>query len=363
MKFQIQVAICVLTLCLLPHPGFSQSAWTPPKGTYSLAISYQNNFTDRHSLSDGRQYLTVLGKKIYDIGSTRTQAAYVDLGYALTDKLSAGIDVPYMSSKYYSPKTFPEKPDGTPALSFGPHYFWEPGEASPGQKLIDNGDYHGGFQDIGFRIRYNVATNPFMITPFIQYSAPSHSYQFYSHAVYGNRVSEFQIGTFLGGFVSDKIYLHGAYGLGFPQKIIGISRIHHHMEFESGYFVNEKIKLFGLLHAQVTNGGNELTQDPSSYYKLPVIFEGFGFPSQCAAGLSPCGYTSNDQVMLHHLQTQRDSFLNMSAGMEYSLNPSMSVFGVFEHTLTNRNLHILKYGLTFGVSWGFGGKAQRPCHC
>lgn len=352
----------VFIICLTGQIVFGQSAWTPPKGTYSVAISYQNNFSDRHSFGDGRDYLVVFGQRITDNGRVRDQAVYADFGYAFTDKLAISFDVPYMTAKYDKPKTFPVKPDGTPISTFGPHYFWEPGQAFPGDILIDDGSYHGGIQDLTFRLRYNVATEPFMITPFLQYGVPSHSYPFYSHSVYGNHVAEFQIGSFLGGFLSDKIYLNGGYGFGIPQRILGISRHHHHMELESGYFVNEKIKVFGSLHGQVTQGGTDLTQDPASYNTLPVILEGFGFPAQFTE-LGKGGYTSADEMFLHHLQTQRDSFLNLSVGMEYSFNSSMSIFGVLEHTLTNRNLHVLKYGLTFGVSWGFGGPSQRPCHC
>src|SRR5262249_15487536 len=152
--------------------------------------SYQNNFSDRHSLGDGREYLVVFGQKIYDNGSLRTQAAYADLSYSFTDKLQVGIDIPYISSKYMKPETFPIGPNG-PISTFGPHYFWQQGQTGPPTLPIDNGTYNGGIQDLGFRARYNIATHPFMITPFIQYSAPSHGYQFYSHAAYGNRIAEF----------------------------------------------------------------------------------------------------------------------------------------------------------------------------
>jgi hypothetical protein len=334
-------AISLTCQCLV-----AQSAWTPPKGTYSVAISYQNNLDNAHSFVGGQQYLIQNGQKVYGIATIRTQAAYVDFGYAFTDKLSASFTIPYMTSKY----------DGT-----GPHLFYDPvtkAIANP----IDNGNYHGGIQDFGFRLRYNIATRPFMITPFLQYSVPSHDYPFYSHSVIGNHVSEFQIGSFLGSFLTDRIYLAGGYGLGFPQKILGISRIHHHMELEGGYFINEKIRTFGILHGQLTHGGIELIQDPSSYNSGPVLFEGFGLPVrylQTGKG----GYSSADPLFFHHLQIQKDTFLNLSVGTEYSFSSGLSAYGVLERTLTNQNLHVMKYGLTLGVAWGFNGRSQRPCHC
>lgn len=352
------VSICIAFQIGVPSCGFGQGAWIPPKGVGSFSISYQNNFSDRHSFGDGRDYLMVLGQKVTDNGGVRSQAAYLDFGYSFTDKLAVSFDLPYMQEKYLNPKTFPLGPDGLPNTGFGPHKFWDPSNPTiPPVALIDNQQYHGGFQNLGFRVRYNIATHPFMITPFLQYDVPSHAYPFYSHSVIGNRLAEFQIGTYVGGLVARNFYLSGGYGLGFPQRVLGISRTHHHLELEGGTFVTERIRAFGILHGQVTQGGTNLDQLPSSYNRGPVLFDGWGIPAH------PKGYTSADEMMLHHLQTQRDSFLNMSVGMQYSLTGGVDIYGVLEHTLTNRNLHILKYGLTFGVSWGFGGSPQRPCHC
>jgi hypothetical protein len=337
--------LCVLEVCIATF-GFAQSAWTPPKGTFSFAISYQNILDNAHSFAGGQQYLISNGEKVYGTATIRLQAAYADFGYAFTDKLFAGVSIPYMASKY----------DGT-----GPHVFYDPVTGNV-TNPIDNGNYHGGFQDLGFRLRYNIATRPFMITPFIQYSVPSHDYPFYSHSVIGNRIAEFQIGSFLGSFVTDHLYLAGGYGIGFPQRVMGVSRIHHHMEFEGGYFLNEKIRVFGILHGQATDGGLQLIQDPNSYNSGPVIFEGFGIPirfSETGKG----GYSSADPVFYHHLQIQHDSFLNAAIGSEYAFNNSLSAYGALERTLTNDNLHVQKYGLTLGVAWAFNGLSQRPCHC
>src|SRR4029078_13041409 len=100
-KISIAIIVSILSFAALAS---AQSAWTPPKGTYSLAISYQNNFSDRHSFGDGRDYPVVLGQKITDNGSTRNQSAYLDFGYAITDKLAIGFDIPYMAEKYDKPK-------------------------------------------------------------------------------------------------------------------------------------------------------------------------------------------------------------------------------------------------------------------
>lgn len=355
---RLSYAVCVSILCLVyqfsaPSSGFAQGAWVAPKGTGSIAVTYENNFDDGHSFGNGENYQIIHNQKITDGGRVRTQAIFLDLAYSITDRLALTVDVPYMQARYYNPKTVPTDPvTGKPYFNaFGPH------KLADGSIPIDNEKYHGGFQDLGFRLRYNLATRPFMITPFMQYNVPSHAYPYYSHAVIGNRVAEFQIGSYAGGTLGSFLpnaYVQGGYGLGFPQRIMGISRIHHHFELEGGYFITDRWRAFGILLGQVTDGGLNFVQDPASYGGSPV------YP---ALGLPGPPYNSGNERFNHHLQIQRDSFLDFSLGAQYSLNDRVDLYGVFVRTITNRNLHIQKYGLTFGFAWGFGGSPQRPCHC
>jgi hypothetical protein len=327
--------------------SYAQGAWVEPKGTGSISFSYQNYFIDRHMFGDV-DYVIINGQKVTDVGELRFQTTFLDLTYSLTDNLGVTVSLPYAIGKYTSPVN-PLIP------GFGPHKLAD--QTIP----VDDGHYHGGFQDFTFRARYNIATRPIVITPYVQYGFPSHGYEFYSHAVIGNRVSEFVIGSYFGStldpFLSN-VYVQGGYGVGFPQRILGISRIHHKMEFEAGYFLGERTRLFGILVGQYSDGGLDLYQDynPEILAKpwpLNVRFPDFGEPI----------YNAGNELFLHHLQISQENYLDISGGMSYLLNDSMSVYGVVIHTLTAKNLHPKKYGFSFGFGWGFGGSPQRPCHC
>jgi len=335
--------LCMGCLIFAPSWTSAQGAWVEPKGTGSISLSYQNYFVDRHRFAHGEDYVIIKGQRVSDIGTIRFQTAFLDLGYSVTDNLGLSVSFPFVTAKYTAPLN-PLIP------GFGPH------KLADGTIPIDDGRYHGGAQDFTIRLRYKIAARPLVITPFIQYGFPSTSYQFYSHAVIGNRVSEFEIGSYFGRVLDPflpNFYVSGAYGVAFPQRILGISKIYHKAEFEGGYFLTERTKVFGILVGQVSDGGLEFEQDLSYQGPAPAKWPDFGNPP----------YDASNELFLHHLQIQRDNYLDISGGMSYSLNDSMGIYGVLIHTITARNVHAKKYGVSFGIGWGFGGSPQRPCHC
>jgi hypothetical protein len=49
-----------------------------------------------------------------------------------------------------------------------------------------------GFQDFGFRARYNVFNGGFALTPSVSFGTPSHNYEFRGEAVVGRNLKELQ---------------------------------------------------------------------------------------------------------------------------------------------------------------------------
>lgn len=348
-KTTIAIRLSTALLIFLGAASFSfaQGAWVEPKGTGSIAVSYQNYYIDRHMFGD-KDWAIVNGVRTTDVGQLRFQTAFLDFGYSFTDNLGLSVTLPFVTAKYTAPTS-------PPIPGFGPHRLAD--RSIP----IDDGRYHGGTQDFTLRLRYKIAARPLVITPYVQYGFPSTSYQFYSHAVIGNRVSEFVIGSYFGRVLDPflpNFYVNGGYGVGFPQRILGISRVHHKMEFEGGYFVGERARLFGILVGQVSDGGLDLTQDLSPETLAKPVPNNFILPE-----FGPPPYTAANELFLHHLQIARENYLDVSGGMSYLLNDNTSIYGVLIHTITARNLHPKKYGVSFGIGWGFGGSPQRPCHC
>lgn len=331
--FQIAVAVCALA-----------QASINPQGSGTISLSYQNAYVKNHFFGTGKTYRPTDVNRISTNGEMDTHAMFFNVEYSITDKLAISGGIPYISSKFI---------EGTPGLG-GPHlYYYDDGDNNPANDIpvrnpdgtlyipLDDGNYHGDFQDVSVRLRYNAVADPFLVTPFVEYSAPSNEYPFFAHVVVGNRVAEFKIGTYVGGSL-DRIlpntYIQGRYAFGIPQRILGISRTRHHAELEMGYSIAEPLAVFGVILGQVTVGGLDLPEDfaPSRSYN-PKFY--------------------------HHLQIQRDNLLDAGVGLQYSLNDRMTAFGVVVHTLTARNMHALQYAVTFGMSWAFGSTPVRPCNC
>ena len=316
-------------------------AWISAKGSGSFSFSYINDFSNKDYFGHGEHYIITpvdvaapdgtfypAGTKLDQFGEVRTQGAYFDCAYSFTDNFAVAASIPYLSAKYTV--------SGDPTNAFfAPHRFPD------GSIQLDDGHYHGAFADIGVRLRYNITSHPFFITPFIEYNGPSHDYLFYSHGIVGRHVNSIGIGSYFGSTLENflpNVYVQGRYGLAFDEKILGISRQRSTMELETGYFFTPEVRGFMILSAQITHGGLNAPYD-------------LGAP------------VASNPLFFHHTQITRDNFLNIGFGGQYSLNNRVDLFGLVAHMITARNMHGLTYGITFGMSYGFGGSPQRPCHC
>ena len=121
-------AVRFLSLLLtLPLSSLAQ-AWLTPQGDGTVSVLYQDDISRLHSFDDGRTK---------DRGHTSSQGLYVNADFSLTDRLAVQVGLPYIDAKYEGPF---------------PHLLVR-GKANTAV-AVDNGSYHGGFQDFRFNLRY-----------------------------------------------------------------------------------------------------------------------------------------------------------------------------------------------------------------
>jgi hypothetical protein len=161
-------------VCLRIPTRLSAQAFVPLKGDGSVTLAYQYVNVHDHFLGDGTR---VQKGRVY------SQSAILLTDYGLTDSLAVTLSVPYVQAKYLGLNAH----DPT-TLKF-------PNDAP----LLDDGTYHGSFQDLGFGVRYNVRVNPVAITPFISVNVPSHDYPFFAHSAIGRDLRQFMLGANVGG--------------------------------------------------------------------------------------------------------------------------------------------------------------------
>jgi hypothetical protein len=275
-------------------------AWVPQKGEGSVSLAVQQLNVKKH----------LAGTEVRDAGHINTGVLLADVTYGLTDRFAVDLAIPFVVTKYSG--TFPHP-----------------------NTMIDDGAYHNSFTDFRMSVRYNLTRKGAVITPYVGSVVPSHEYQFYGHAAFGERLNELQVGTFVaklftsgvpGMFVSSRI----AYG--FVEKVQDLTHNRSMADLEAGYFVTPSFRAFGMVNSQRTHGGVDFPlTGPSG---LPVELQPF------------------------HDVIQRVNYVNLGGGLAYSLNDALDLFGSFTRQVAGVNGHKLNRGITIGASWSFSRKSR-----
>ena len=294
-------AFFLSTALLFPIIAVAQ-AWVPEKGEGTVTLTLQDNFVKDHLGSGGERL---------DVGHIRTFILLQDIDYGITDKLAVDVSIPFVLSKYYGPR--------------------------PHQLPVDNGNYHGNFQDVRMSLRYNVRTRPLMITPFVALGVPSNDYIYFAHSAAGTYQREYVIGSSFGRSlepVLSRAYVQGLYAFLVPEKVTGIRTYRSRVDWDLGYFVTGRVAIRALGSLQIGHAGYEVGHSLTDRGDFPV-----------RNPTSPKWY--------HHDQTSRISYLNLGGGANFAITKSWSAFVVLTTTVWGRNGHALSLGEVVGVSWTF----------
>jgi hypothetical protein len=176
-----------------------------------------------------------------------------------------------------------------------------------------------------------------VLTPFVGTVLPSHDYPYFAHAAPGRRLRELQAGVAAAktlDAVLPGLFIQGRYAHGFTESVADVSRTRSLMDFEVGYFINERVRVLALSNGQVTHGGVDVVAGVAR--------------AQLGPGLFP-----------YHDQIDRLNVLNLGAGAAVSLTDTVDLFGSFLRTVAQRNGHLLDRGIAVGVSWGFTTRRAR----
>lgn len=276
--------------------GFAQ-AWLPPKGEATFSLVYQNIFMKDHLFSQGERL---------DRGQMYYQNVVADLSYSVTDRLSLRASLPYVLGKYTGSQ---------------PHLL-----------PIDDGTYHGTFQDFRFEARYNAVRGPIVLTPFVGAVLPTHRYEHYAHSAPGSALRQILVGTGFGRrldpFLPDG-YFQGRYSYTFVERLENV--VHNtnnrsNMTLEIGYFVKPSISVFAMGMGQITHGGIEFVSSKPF---------------------------ATVEDLHNHDQISRANSLEIGGGVGYAVNPWLDVFGTWLTTVAGRNGHAMNRGLSFGMTMSF----------
>lgn len=290
--------ICLVTLA----PSASAQAVLPPKGEGNVTMTYQNSLADGHLLGNGQR---ASGANAHDAVRAHTFTAEVEFG--ITDKLALSLAVPVAGARY----------DGG-----APHTIGVSGLST----AIDDGTYHGGFQDFRFGARMTVASGPLIVTPFVDTIIPSHHYESRGHSVIGLDMRALVLGTSLAMSFDPMIprtYVQAQVSHAIVQKVAGFRPNRSRMDLELGYFVTPRITLRFLQSLQITHDG--------------IVFQQPG---------------QTREISLNHDRLHKYNFLNLGGGVGFAISESLDVFGAVSTLVWGQNVHPHR-GIGIGMNWHF----------
>jgi hypothetical protein len=284
-----------LALALALPSGAAAQAWLPVKGEGSLATTASDYSYNGHFDSDGRRDR---------FGGTHARSIAVEIGYGITDRLAVTGGLPFITTRLSG--SFP------PGVPLGP---------------LDDGRYHGDFQDFRVDLRFIAVVGPLALTPVLGVNIPSHRYEVVGEAVPGKRTRELFLGANVGRALGSRAYVHGRYVYSWVEKVLPDVRKldRSNVDAEAGGAIVRHLTLRGIALLQITHGGLNL----EDMRTRPGFFR-------------------------DHDRAARTNYLNAGAGATFEATRVLDIYLVFVKTVWGQNAHQAR-SFSLGASWQFGG--------
>ena len=229
-------------------PRVSAQPYIPAAGTGTVSGAY-------HSIVTHGQHDT-FGTQLAEPGEPRDGTDshiflwYVE--YGLSNRIAVHASLPLVQSRYQG---------------CCPHEVGLNGQPSN----LDNGKYHGTFQDVYFGTRFKlIESAPFAMTPFVELIIPSHHYESLGQSAAGRDLRALVVGAALGGFadyVTPGLYFQTRLSHAFVQKAVDVRPSRTGIDSSVGYFVTPRFAIEFLETFQYTHDGID--------WNIPPFFLGF----------------------------------------------------------------------------------------
>lgn len=198
----------------------------------------------------------------------------------------------------------------------------------PDLRFIDDGDYHGGFQDLYVGVRYRAIDGPFFsLSPFIAYGSPLSNYPFYANAAIGRHLHELPMGVSLEitPYFSDW-YFQADIAYVLSEKVLGVDNNYWLTYLSASYFVTPRFAPRVFLTSRYAP--NALT--------FPDDFPDF-----------------DTEWWYHHDQTLKHNYVNAGIGFDYIVSDHYEISATTYRTVDPQQVEEVDFAFTFGVTRKF----------
>ena len=329
LPFRIAISravICCALLCGFASPAAAQ-AFIPARGDGAISVSYQSIATRGQHGASGEWFSNAPQIPQLPGESTDTHAVIWYFEYGLTERIAVHASLPYMQVRYEGPI---------------PHTTGFNGQPSD----LDDGTYHGTFQDFYFGTRFKAVESPrFALTPFVEVIIPSHDYESLAQSAVGRDLRALVVGAAVGGFADyllPGLHFQTRVSYAFVQRAVDIRPNRTGIDSSVGYFVTPRLAIQFIQTFQLTHNGVDFVGLPD----VLVIHDGRPWKAE---------YDRN------HDRLVRANSLNFGGGVSFQLTERVGVFATYGKLAWGQNLPAPR-SVTVGMNWGFHtrGAASRP---
>ena len=258
-----------------------------------------------------------------DIGTTDTHAFVLSGNLPIGDKLSLFASLPYVQKRHRgaNPHNFLE------FVNFEP----------PDRRLVDDGDYHGGLQDLSFGARYRLLNGPVQVSPFISYGVPIDDYPIYGKAAIGVNLWAIPIGVQLDyqPYFSDWRF-GGNVAYVFREEPLDINVDYWLYTVSAGYYFSPRTFISAFVFSKDTPHGAKL---PYDFTDDPTYQDLADFDTEL--------WWQHDRVLAH-------GFTNAGLGIDYVLSERYQLSGQAWTSLRAEQANEVDYALSIALTVFFG---------
>ncbi|MFI4969018.1 MAG: hypothetical protein ACHP7D_02350 [Lysobacterales bacterium] len=285
------------------------------KGHGSVSLDYQNTFVNGFRATND---------VMLPIGTVRIDSLLLNLDYYFADRWSLHVGLPFVRNRYtgaapHCPTTAPPQCQGQPALS--PQH--------PESRFLDDGRYHGTWQDWSVGVAYHTHIGDYYLTPSLTASLPSHDYTFFANAAVGQDLWQVQPAIELAHqFAFSNIYYRIRYGYVFAERTLDTSINHHRLDLELGYFLNDKW----------------------SFRAYSIAKKGHGY---LAEDLLPITQGQTNAYWYHHDQISRHDYAAVGAGSDYRFADHYTLSASAQKLIWGQTVFNFRYSLDVQLTRDF----------
>jgi lipopolysaccharide assembly outer membrane protein LptD (OstA) len=197
----------------------------------------------------------------------------------------------------------------------------------PDLRFVDDGKYHGGFQDFTAGVKYLALDGPFSVSPFVSYGVPTSNYPIYGSAIRGRGLRELHLGVsmeFLPYF-SDWLF-HADVAYAISERELGVDLNYWWAHFSASYYVTPRF--LPRVFVRTRRAPNALSSD--------YVTENY-----------------DSEIGWRHDQTLKHNFVDAGIGFDYIINNRYDIAGTYYKTIDAEDLLEIDHAFTFALTRRF----------